>query len=112
MGYTGVPAGAPCEARGSAACGTAALFWVLFWCQKSTAAQLFVFAPYGALSSFEDGTGEDKRHPNAVSMISCEAKETPTASTASPKAQRLPSPKAQHLSSPAHGGAAGDWLRS
>ena len=39
MGYTGVPAGAPCEARGSAACGTAALFWVLFWCQKSTAAQ-------------------------------------------------------------------------
>ena len=39
MGYTGVPAGAPCEAHGSAACGTAALFWVLFWCQKSTAAQ-------------------------------------------------------------------------
>ena len=36
--------------------------------------------------------------------ISCEAKETLTASTASPKAQRLPSPKAQHLPSPAHVG--------
>ena len=41
QGKTAVPAGAPCEARGSAACGTAALFWVLFWCQKSTAAHAF-----------------------------------------------------------------------
>ena len=57
---------------------TAALFWVLFWCQKSTAAQLFGCAPYGALSSFEDGTCEDKRYPSAVSMISCVAKETLT----------------------------------
>ena len=39
QGKTAAPAGAPREARGSAACATAALFWVLFWCQKSTAAQ-------------------------------------------------------------------------
>ena len=65
---------------------------------------LFVIAPSGALLSFEDGVREDKRYPNAVSMISCEAKETLTASTASPKAQRLPSPQAQHPPSPAHGG--------
>ena len=81
MGYTDVPAGAPCEARGSAACGTAALFWVLFWCQKSIAAQLFVLAPQGALLSLPDGTCEDKRYPSAVSMISCEAKETLAAET-------------------------------
>ena len=55
---------------------TAALFWVLFWCQKSTAAQLFVFAPYGALLSHEDGTGEDKRYPSAVShSLRSEAKQ-------------------------------------
>ena len=41
MGNILLPAGAPCEARGSAACATAALFWVLFWCQKSTAAHAF-----------------------------------------------------------------------
>ena len=67
QGKTAAPAGAPREARGSAACGTAALFWVLFWCQKSTAAQLFVLAPQGALLSFEDGTCKDKRQSNAVS---------------------------------------------
>ena len=52
--------------------------------------RLFVIAPYGALSSLADGTGEDKRYPNAVSMISCEAKETLTVSTASPRAQCSP----------------------
>ena len=67
QGKTAAPAGAPREARGSAACGTAALFWVLFWCQKSTAAQLFGFAPYGALSPHADGIGEDKWYPPAVS---------------------------------------------
>ncbi len=78
MGNILLPAGAPCEARGSAACATAALFWVLFWCQKSTAAQLFGFAPSGALLSHADGTCEDKQYPNAVSIIPCEAKEMPT----------------------------------
>ena len=72
---------------------------------------LFVIAPQGALLSFEDETGENKRYPPAVSMISCEAKETLAFlnSLAKDTASALAKDTAPTLARP--WGAAGEWQR-
>ena len=77
QGKTAAPAGAPCEAPGSAACGQRHFSGYSFGAKRVPLRSLFVIAPQGALSSFEDGNCKDKRYSPAVSMISCEAKETP-----------------------------------
>ena len=66
---------------------------------------LFVFAPQGALSSFEDETCEDKRYSPAVSH--------PLRSAAKQKSHcRFKQPRQRHSVCPCRPcGAAGDWLR-
>ena len=62
--------------------------------------RLFVIAPFGALSSFEDRTCEDKRYPPAVSHSLRSKRDADLLNKPSKKAQHLPSSKA-HRQPPA-----------